>query len=43
MRYSLVNALLPDWGEIQPGTKVIVAGLIRAEMKVLIEVTACKG
>jgi len=44
---SLVDALVPvlgeNFGEIRPAATMVVAGLIKAEMKVEIEVTAFKG
>ena len=44
---SLVEALVPELGaalgEIRPAATMVIAGLIRPEMKVEIEVTAFKG
>ncbi len=44
---SLVEALVPAlgeaFGEIRPAATMVIAGLIRPEMKVEIEVTAFKG
>jgi enamine deaminase RidA (YjgF/YER057c/UK114 family) len=44
---AMVDAMLPvlghHFGEIRPAATMVVAGLIRAEMKVEIEVTAFKG
>lgn len=44
---ALVEALIPVMGEvlgeIRPAATMVIAGLIRAEMKVEIEVTAFKG
>lgn len=44
---SLVDELVPELGEalgdIRPAATMIIAGLIRPEMKVEIEVTAFKG
>lgn len=44
---ALVDALIPAlgeaFGEIRPAATMVIAGLIRPEMKVEIEVTAFKG
>lgn len=44
---ALVDALIPELGialgEIRPAATMVIAGLIRPEMKVEIEVTAFKG
>jgi len=44
---ALVDALVPAlgeaFGEIRPAATMVIAGLIRPEMKVEIEVTAFKG
>ena len=44
---ALVDALIPALGEatgeIRPAATMVIAGLIRPEMKVEIEVTAFKG
>jgi enamine deaminase RidA (YjgF/YER057c/UK114 family) len=44
---GLVDAMLPvlerHFGAIRPAATMVIAGLIRAEMKVEIEVTAFKG
>ena len=44
---ALVEALIPAlgeaMGEIRPAATMVIAGLIRPEMKVEIEVTAFKG
>lgn len=44
---ALVDALVPEFGtalgDIRPAATMVIAGLIRPEMKVEIEVTAFKG